>query len=236
MRPLIAYMLRSYSTSQRYFAPVAAVIISVLFLYTYKPNPVMNSYAATAVMLFVGCAWMGLSFLNHEQAVQRQVAVVHLRSAVKHSLGGMLALSLLTLVLSLLIVVYPVATGNFKESAGVYRMALAFAGHMSLGLLGISISLYLQASWVPKTSYAIGILLAILILSIGGTKLAELIPGPFVPLLLPPVAPVMDALMNADKLSGLTVLGTFGHTLVYIMLLSAFYLYRSSRMDYGKNV
>lgn len=79
MRSLIAYFLRSYTFSQRYFAPVAGTLIAVLILYSYKPNPVMNSYAASAVMLFVGCAWLGLSFLNHEQAVQRQVAVVHLQ-------------------------------------------------------------------------------------------------------------------------------------------------------------
>ncbi|WP_339248955.1 hypothetical protein [Paenibacillus sp. FSL P2-0136] len=68
--------MHSYTVSQRFFGPVAGVIIAVLILYSYKPNPVMSSYSATAVFLFIACAWLGLSFLNHEQAVQKQVVIV----------------------------------------------------------------------------------------------------------------------------------------------------------------
>lgn len=76
MKGLIGYFLHSYTVSQRFFGPVAGVIIAVLILYSYKPNPVMSSYSATAVFLFIACAWLGLSFLNHEQAVQKQVVIV----------------------------------------------------------------------------------------------------------------------------------------------------------------
>ncbi|WP_379140231.1 hypothetical protein [Paenibacillus sp. sgz500992] len=236
MRSLIAYFLRSYTFSQRYFAPVAGTLIAVLILYSYKPNPVMNSYAASAVMLFVGCAWLGLSFLNHEQAVQRQVAVVHLRSAVKHSIGEMLTMGVLTLLLSFVIVMYPIVTGNFSDPVGGYRLFLALAGHALLGFLGIAISLYLQSSWVSKNSYAAGSMLIIITLSIGGTQLQELVPGPVMPILLPPVSPVMDALMNADDLPASSLLGSFAHTLAYISVLTGFYLYRTSRMDVNKNL
>ncbi|KUP26114.1 hypothetical protein [Paenibacillus sp. DMB5] len=236
MSALIAHMLKSYTTSQRFFGPVAAVVILLLFLYTYKPNPVMGSYAATGVILFIGCAWMGISFLNHEQAVQRQVTIVHLRSSIKYSLGGILTLALLTVALTLLMVVYPLLTGNFAEPAGLYRLTVAFAGHLLLGMLGVSISLFLQASWVPKSSYATGLLLIILILSISGLKLAELIPGPVVPVLLPPAALLMNALMKTDEWSMPAVLGTFAHALTYILLLCGVYLYRSGRMDYGKHL
>lgn len=234
MRPLLAYMLRSYTSSQRFFGPVAGILISVLILYSYKPNPVMNSYAVTAVILFVGCAWMGLSFLNHEQPVQRQVTIVHLQSAVKYSAGGILTLGLLTLLLDLLVVLYPVLTGQFGEPAGAGRLLLAFAGHALLGMLGVTISLYLQSSWVTKSSYAAGLMLSVLILSVGGKQLADVIPGPLVPILLPPAAPVMDSLMNADSLSILSLLGSFAHALTYICALTGFYLFRSSRMDYNK--
>ncbi|MNI97120.1 hypothetical protein D3C73_1557020 [compost metagenome] len=75
-----------------------------------------------------------------------------------------------------------------------------------------------------------------LILSIGGAKLAELIPGPLVPVLLPPAALVMDALMNEDTMSLWELFWVFGHALIYIILLCGFYLYRSSRMDYGSHL
>lgn len=88
MKGLIGYFLHSYTVSQRFFGPVAGVIIAVLILYSYKPNPVMSSYSATAVFLFIACAWLGLSFLNHEQAVQKQVVIVQLRSARRYSMGA----------------------------------------------------------------------------------------------------------------------------------------------------
>ncbi|MEC0167631.1 hypothetical protein [Paenibacillus graminis] len=236
MRALMVYLLRSYTASQRYFGPVAGTIIAVLILYSYTPNPVMNSYAATAIILFAGSAWMGLSFLNHEHPVQRQVSIVQARSKWRYNLGTLLTLGLFILLLDLLIVTYPVLTGHFDEPAGLYRMTLAFAGHFLLGLLGMAVSLYLQAAWVPKTSYAAGLLLTVLIISIGAGKMSALIPGPFVHLLLPPAAPVMDVLMNADSLPLMRVMGAFLHALVYIMLLIGFYLYRSSRMDDRKSL
>ncbi|QUL52502.1 hypothetical protein KDC22_18810 [Paenibacillus tritici] len=234
MRGLIGYFLRSYSVSQRFFGPVAGIVIAVLILYSYKPNPVMNSYSATAVFLFVACAWLGLSFLNHEHAVQKQVVIVQLRSARRYSIGAILTLALLTLLLDLVIVMYPNMNGSFNEPAGLGRIVLAFAGHALLGWLGITLSLYLQSSWVPKASYAAGMMLILIVLSISASKVAELVPGPIVGVLLPPVFPVMDAMMNADALPVLSVLRTYAHALVYILLLAGFYIYRSGRMDYNR--
>lgn len=236
MISLIAYMLRSYTRSQRYFAPFAGLLIAVLMLYSYKPNPVMNSYAATAVILFIGCAWMGLSFLNHDHPVHRQVTVVHLRSALKYNVGVILTLSFLTLLLDLVIVIYPWITGHFEESPGLLRLILALVGHGLLGLLGVAISLFLQSSWVRKSSHAIGLMLVIIILSMGGTKISDLVPESLHALiwLLPPVAPVMDAMLNADHLQVSNLLITYVHVLLYIVLLIGFYLYKSRQKDYNK--
>lgn len=77
-------------------------------------------------------------------------------------------------------------------------------------------------------------MLITIILSISASKVAELVPGPVVPVLLPPVFPVMDAMMNADTLPVPTLLGAYAHALVYIILLTGFYIYRSGRMDYNK--
>ncbi|ETT42390.1 MULTISPECIES: hypothetical protein [unclassified Paenibacillus] len=234
MKGLIGYFLHSYTVSQRFFGPVAGIMIAVLILYSYKPNPVMSSYSATAVLLFVACAWLGLSFLNHEQAVQKQVVIVQLRSARRYSMGGLLTMILLTLLLDVVIVIYPVLAGSFQEPAGLQRILLGLAGHALMGLLGITLSLYLQSSWVPRAGYAAGMMLILLILSISAGKVAEVVPGPVVSILLPPVYPVMDRMMNAETLPVSSVLGAYAHALAYIILLAGFYIYRSGRMDYNK--
>ncbi|MFC3746445.1 hypothetical protein [Paenibacillus sp. GCM10012306] len=237
MTSLVVYMLRSYTLSQRYFAPFASIIIAVLVLYSYTPNPVMNSYAATAVILFTGCAWLGLSFLNHEHPVQRQLTTVHLRSIRKYNMGSLLTLGVLILLLDLLIVVYPLVTGRFDEKAGLYRIMLALVGHALLGMLGIAISLFLQSSMIKKASHATGILLGVIIVSIGGTKITELLPGSltYLRLLLPPVSSVMDAMMNADQIPGVDMLIPFLHIFIYTALLIGFYSYIAGKRDMNKN-
>jgi hypothetical protein len=236
MKPLILYLLRSYSSSQRYFAPLAATLIPMLILYSYKPNPVMSSYSATAVIQFVGSAWLGISFLNHQQPVQRQVSIVRLRSAVRHSIGELLTLVVLTMLLVLINVLYPVATGSFGEHPGLLQMVMAITGHLLCGFLGIAISLYLQASWVPKNSYAIGLMLTVIVLSIGGAGVASIVPGPFVPVLLPPVSRLMDAMMNADGQPQSVFWNAALHALLYISVLTGLYLFRTSRMDFNKSM
>ena len=77
MGSLIHYMLASYTRSYRYFAPMAFMLISVVFIYSYRPNPIMDSYAVTAAFLFVGSAWLGLNFLNHDQGRQTMLLIVH---------------------------------------------------------------------------------------------------------------------------------------------------------------
>ncbi|UQZ37213.1 hypothetical protein C2I18_28945 [Paenibacillus sp. PK3_47] len=236
MMPLIVYLLRSYSASQRYFAPMAGILIPVLILYSYTPNPVMSSYAATAVILFAGSAWLGLSFLNHQPPVQRQVSAVHMRSAVRYSFGELLTLIILTLSFTLIIVLYPLVTGSFDGPAGMNQLVMAITGHFLCGLLGVVISLYLQASWIPKHSYAIGLMMIVIILSIGGAEVASFVPGLFVQVLLPPVSSLMEEMMHGDSPADTAFWGAALHALIYISLLAGMYLLRTSRKDFNKSM
>ena len=62
MGSLIHYMLASYTRSYRYFAPMAFMLISVVFIYSYRPNPIMDSYAVTAISVCrLRLAWFELS-------------------------------------------------------------------------------------------------------------------------------------------------------------------------------
>nr|WP_144921905.1 hypothetical protein [Paenibacillus bovis] len=58
MLELIKYSLHDYVRSHKYFAPISTYIILIIVFYTYKPNPVLDSYAVTASMLYVVSAWL----------------------------------------------------------------------------------------------------------------------------------------------------------------------------------
>lgn len=46
---LICYLLKNYIRSQKYVAPVIFYIITMLLIYSYKPNPVADSYSVTGM-------------------------------------------------------------------------------------------------------------------------------------------------------------------------------------------
>ena len=79
-------------------------------------------------------------------------------------------------------------------------------------------------------------MLGILIVSIGGTQITGLLSGVVAPLrfILPPAAPLMNALMNADTLSGSSMLMPLFHVSLYIVILMVVYLYRTGKRDYSR--
>lgn len=80
---LTRYLLKHYIRSQKYVAPVIFYIITMLLIYSYKPNPVADSYSVTAMLLFFGADWLGLTVLNTEPAGQYQLLVLHAGSKRK---------------------------------------------------------------------------------------------------------------------------------------------------------
>lgn len=233
---LIKYLMLSYSRSRRYFGPLAGLMIAMALFYSYKPNPVMNSYGATSVIQFICCAALGLSFLNHRHPVHKQITIVHLRSAKRYYTGELFVLVLYAAILALCIVAYPLVTGSFGEPAGWPRIGFALTAHFLLGLLGIAVSLYLQSAWIPETSYSTGLFLVVVVLSVGGSGIADELPESIrgLRLLLPPAASVMELFMRDDMPGTAKAAGVFGYTLFYSGVLITVYLLAAGKRDIAR--
>ncbi|WP_234032640.1 hypothetical protein [Paenibacillus faecalis] len=231
--PLLRYLLVSYTRSNRYFGPIAFMVISVLILYSYKPNPIMDSYAVTSTLLFIGCAWLGTSFLNHDQGRQNVLLILHNGSALKFYATQYTALLLISSLISLATVAYPLVTGMFAEPVGLTRLLVALAAHILLSGLGAGVSLFFQPGWIENQGRAAGFMLILIVLSIAGISIADLLPKGIhlLAYLLPPVSLMIDTLMHADQRGVLQstyiLLFTFGYTAV----LLAIYLKASLAKD-----
>lgn len=225
---LLQYLWVSYTRSSRYFAPMAFMVILLFILYSYKPNPVMDSYAVTSMLLFIGFAWLGMNFLNHDQGRQSVLLILHTGSARTFYATQYVVLVMMGIVLSVVSVAYPILTGMFVETVGVGRFILAMMSHLSMALLGAGIALYFQSGWIENQGRAVGLLLILIVVSIAGLSLGDSLPYGFriVAYILPPASMIIDMLMHTHERSVissvLTILYTFAYTvgllIIYIKL------------------
>ena len=230
---LLRYLLVSYTRSYRYFSPIAFMIISVMILYSYKPNPVMDSYAVTSTFLFIGCAWLGTSFLNHDQGRQTVLLILHTGSARVFYSTQYAVLVLIGLIMSAAVVLYPMLTGMFGVTVGLSRFVVALTAHILLSGLGAAVALFFQSGWIENQGRATGLMLILLVLSIAGISLADSLPGSLrmMVYLLPPASPMIDMLMHAEKRGMLSGAYALVYAFGYIAALLLIYLKAACAKD-----
>lgn len=231
--PLIKYMLASYTRSYRYFAPVAFILISVVFIYSYRPNPILDSYAVTAVLLFIGSAWLGMNFLNHDQGRQSILLIVHSGSSRRFYTAQYSTVALLSLIFSLFAVLYPIIFGMFDKPITFDELALSYVGHAGLALLGISLSLFFQISFMENQGRAAGLLFMVIVLALAGQSIVQGLPDSFgfVPYILPPVSVMINLFMHAEGMSMLMLTLTITYLFIYSFILLVIYLWIACRKD-----
>ncbi|MWV43449.1 hypothetical protein GRF59_07365 [Paenibacillus sp. HJL G12] len=233
MVALARFLLKSYTRKHAYFAPLAGTLIAMFLLYSYKPNPVMDSYAVTSVFLFIGASWTGLTFLNHGSPQQEQLHIIHIGSMRRYMFSQLLAMLIPIVLFAILFIVYPILTHMFGEPVRLQQLFQATCGHLVMGMLGIMLSLFFQRAWMPNGTQATALLLILVIVSIGAKPIIAILPISLAWLhwLLPPVSPIMDGLLNSSKSAPGEVWGMIGWSLIYILLLGVAYMAISIRRD-----
>ena len=208
-RHLICYLTRDFSRSYRYIPSLFTFLICLCLFYTYAPNPIMGSYAATSVLLLLISSWLAYSFFASQERVQEQITILRLGSAKKYYAGVLCSVFLLTALLALCSILYPIVFDKFDVPATWEHVTVGFVAHLSLAILGIAIAALFNSRLVSKMSYAIGGILALLAISFSQGKLVDILPPgiQWITWVLPPAFPTMDMLMNYEEYS---VLGRIG--------------------------
>ncbi|MBE9913156.1 hypothetical protein G8C92_03765 [Paenibacillus donghaensis] len=233
MFALTRFLLQSYTRKHAYFAAFAATLISMGLIYSYKPNPVMDSYAVTSVFLFVGSAWIALSFLNHAGPQQEQLHMIHIGSMRKYLLSQITALIIPVILLTFIFILYPIVFRMFGEPVRFHELMLAICGHLVMGILGFALALFCQKGLMANGTRATSILLILIIVSIAAKSLTGLLPEALAWLrwILPPVSLMMNGLMNSKSIPTYEVWGTLGYGLFYFAVLVLVYTAISVRRD-----
>lgn len=201
---LLIYLIRNYSRSYRFIPPLFTYLIFIGMFYTYRPNPVMGSFAVTAVVSFIVTAWISYSFMQTESLIQEEITLLHLRNPAKYYIGLIASILLISLILLVVSMAYPMIGNKFDRPVVTEDIIVGVLSHLGMSFLGAAIAVFFNSKFVPRPSLAIGGILFVIILSFcQGSIASQLSPSlEWITWLIPPAFHSMNLLMNYDSYSG----------------------------------
>lgn len=223
----VVYLLRTYFKSSFWFLPCLLFFLFLCLNYSYKPNPVADSYSVTAVFLFFIACWVGRGVCHAEHPEQRAISLTHTPHRWQYYLSEWLTAVAIISMLAILTVLFPVFMGVLERFPSSIEWLIAITGHIALGILGSSLALLTQRSFIHKTNYGFSILA---IWSFSGLLHKKLLTGLpesvyFIKWILPPVLPLTEQMMTADSVE--SVLGLSFYAVTYAFILVLLYIFFS---------
>lgn len=196
----------------------------IFISYSYKPNPIIDSYSFTALSLFFISALLCVSVFSTESSVQKNVTLIHTGSAPKYYLSKLLSVWLICFILALFTFLYPIIFGMFGESITLLVGVFALINHLLLATLGICVGSFFTREFMKNSINAIGGLWFVLLLSIPYDSLAERLPVLARPILwiLPPSIHTITIL---ESWNGTTVDFNFLLPFIWIIIYCSLLLF-----------
>jgi hypothetical protein len=182
---------------RRVLMPATLLAFAVVGVFAYHPNPVQGSWAVTALLSTLFCAWL-VAAVEREVGPGAAAILTVLAGGPARGLRGRLTLvAVLTVVVALVFMIWPAASSAFDRTPGAQDVGAAALAHVACGVLGGVLALLLAAPARPATAFAL--ILGAWLASIGLVDLLGPFAGP---------AGVADALADApdDRVSAAVVL------------------------------
>lgn len=169
--------MQDFFRSQKYFPPISTFIIVIFVFYTYTPNPVVDSYAVTALVVYVISAWISVSMLALDPPIQRQLMILHIGSSYRYYLAKIISIWLISILLAIYAFVYPIIFNMFNESVTFTVGFMSILNHILLATLGIMLASLFSKGVMESTVNSYGGLALALILSIAAIGIQKLLPA-----------------------------------------------------------
>ncbi|KGR85774.1 hypothetical protein [Lysinibacillus odysseyi] len=166
MKGLLHYQFISYLRSYQYVPPLSLFIILLIVNYTYTPNPILDSYSFTSLMLFFIMGWFTVTIFHVEDPGQKQITLLHSQSLSKYYVSLYLLAALIGLFLSIVAVASPIAFGAFGVKTRILHVLLGVLSHFSLAFLSIGLSAVFTRDIVKKRINTWWGVLSVLVISL----------------------------------------------------------------------
>lgn len=208
MKEVVKYTLHDFIRSHKYFPPVSTFFVLILVFYAYKPNPIVDSYAITALFLFVVSAWLCMSVLSLDSSVQKQLMILHLRNSYRYYLAKLFAVWLITLLLAVFAFLYPIIFDMFSSSVSFAVGFVSVVNYILSAALGICIASFFSKVMMENTINAYGGLALTVMLSIASLGIENALPESikYITWIIPPATVTQQPLFqwSTENLSSLS--------------------------------
>ena len=227
MKGLIHYQFATYIRTHKYVPPVSVFIMMLVINYTYTPNPILDSYSFTSLMLFFVMGWVTITILHAEDEGQKQITVMHAKNKGAYYLSLVLNCALSGLILSIVAVAYPVVIHAFKPELHSVHIVIGFLAHFSLAILSIALSLFFTRELVKSNVNSWWGVISILIVSLVIAVLkADILKFKLLTWILPPLHYSLEIMSVGDQITSIPaeVFAQFTWILVYSIVLIVFFI------------
>ena len=152
---------------RRLLAPLTLLGFAAIGVYAYRPNEVQGSFAVTAVLGALFCAWL-VSATEREIAGSPDAILRVAAGGPAHAWRGRLALvATFTLAVTLVFLAWPTLTDAFDRTPQIGDLAAAALAHAACAAAGGCLALLLAPPARAATAFAatLGLVLASLALA-----------------------------------------------------------------------
>lgn len=221
MKSFVMYQLKNYIRSLIFIPPVVLYICWIGILYAYSTMDVLNSYANSAVVLYVILTWISMNIFRLEEEAEKHILLVHLKQKDHFLFGKWIACIVMMLPLVLIAHFYPIVTNSFHSVITPTYHFLSIYCHVGLGLLGIITGSFFGGTNITRTKYVWLLSALTVTASLAHSQISELLPTGFSWLLwvLPPLHFFYEPLKYSGT-SGLPpgFLASFSMAMFYILI------------------
>lgn len=173
MYALIRYHFIHYLRSFTYIPPLTLFIFTLMLNYTYTPNPIYDSYSFTSLALFFMMGWFTVTVFHNEDREQKEITLLHAGRPWRYYLALYIVCMLISLLLSLVSVLYPIVIDAFGAEIYPAHFFLGFLSHFCLAVLSIGLSAIFTRELVRHSLNTWWGVLSILILSLAASAFPE---------------------------------------------------------------
>lgn len=165
MTSLIRYTLANLFVSQRFVPPTFLYLVLLAVLTSSDPSPLVVVYAAAGGSLLAASVWITVSVANAEDPVSRWVLLSNARRTSDVVIATAVAAFLYEALLSVIGLVYPLATGHHKVTAP--GLVIGAVAELTCALVGTGVGLLCARPVIVRTGVStlagIALILAVLL-------------------------------------------------------------------------
>lgn len=140
MKNLLCYQCINYLRTKNYIPPFSIFILFIVVNYTFVPNPILDSYSFTSIMLFFLMGWFTITVFHTEEEGQKVITILHSKGQSAYNRSLFIVCVAIAFCLSTVSVIYPTLIGAFSEPPSVLHLLMGFLSHFSLSVLAIALS------------------------------------------------------------------------------------------------